>query len=390
MILQKTSLRRPNNSMVGIDDDEMPGGHSRHKTLTILQEFANAANTSLTSDQNKICNKLLHVKNGLHIVTGTPGSGKTHLIRFLAYQYVKANKSVILTATTGAAATRLSSIATTVHYQFRIPTRSNLYPLSIHETDDRYMDIKQADIIIIDELSMLTKTTFDLIVRQIVNITNGTLLDPFIDKAVILIGDLAQLPPVCNHTSEICYNCHITNSIHWLRGKGYQLSYSVRHAKDVGLMEFLTTIRHRQPTTNEIFDSLGMCILDISTAQDYIDTTTTIVCTHREDVQYYNNFAIRKFHMEEDITHIKMKTNALEIPILQHWLDDKRFNEIELIAIGARCMITENIDLTIGAANGAICTVEETTNASEAEVSSIVVRIHSTGKTMTLRRTKHK
>ncbi|MCO5577392.1 hypothetical protein L7F22_031224 [Adiantum nelumboides] len=198
MIIQKTALRRPNEMQTTTTDNEPNTEHHRLKSLVILKEFASVADSTLTHEQKNIYDRLLNATSGLHIVTGTPGSRKTHLIKCLTYGYVKQDRSVILAASIGAAATRLSSIASTVHYQFKIPTRNQLYPLSIHETDDRYIDIKDADVIIINELSMLTKTTFGLVVRQIVNVTGGGLTDPFFEKCHLAWRPRATTPDELN------------------------------------------------------------------------------------------------------------------------------------------------------------------------------------------------
>jgi hypothetical protein len=49
---------------------------------------------------------------------GTFGSGKTFFIRYLTEYYMLLKKKVILTATIGCAASRLSSKASTIHNTF--------------------------------------------------------------------------------------------------------------------------------------------------------------------------------------------------------------------------------------------------------------------------------
>ena len=104
---------------------------------------------------------------------------------------VAQNKTTILCASIGAAATRLSGIPTTIHYQFKVHVCNSQYLLNIHETDERHLAIKEVDAIIINEMSMLTRMTFDLVVRQIINVTNGTLHEPFRHKMLTIFGDLA-------------------------------------------------------------------------------------------------------------------------------------------------------------------------------------------------------
>ena len=139
---------------------------------------------------------------------GTLNSGKSFPIRYMVYDLITSNKSIILIASAWAAATQLSSLASKVHHQFKISTaKSQQYPLSIPLTDIWFLATKEADAIIINEISILTRMTFDMVVWQIVNITDGTMLDPFSNKPLLLFGDLAQLPPVCKYSANLCLSC---------------------------------------------------------------------------------------------------------------------------------------------------------------------------------------
>jgi len=104
-------------------------------------------------------------------------------------------KKVILTATTRFAASRLSSKASTVHNTFRIQCKRYVRPLQ--ELSVEFQILKEADISIIDEMSMMTSTLLQNVetrLRQIENDTN----EPYHSKLVILVGDHAQLPAICH------------------------------------------------------------------------------------------------------------------------------------------------------------------------------------------------
>ena len=242
MILQKLSFVCENppissNTLLSNTSDVL-----RPKMLKLVKEFKELGNAQLADEQSIIFETVLKDSIGMHIISGTPRSGKSFLIRYLSYHFISTNKTVLITASTGTAATRLSSIASTVHYQFKIPVGKYKYPSTIFETDERHFAIKEADAIIIDEFSMLTCNIFNMIVRQLVNVTGGTLLEPFKDKLVLLFGDIAQLPPICEHNTAFCKHCHITSSPYRSMGKVHDMKYSVRHAKDFSFLEFLQII----------------------------------------------------------------------------------------------------------------------------------------------------
>ncbi|KAI5071665.1 hypothetical protein GOP47_0013916 [Adiantum capillus-veneris] len=191
-----------------------------------------------------------------------------------------------------------------------------------------------------------------MVVRQIVNITNGTLLDPFSQKLILIFGDLAQLSPVCHHQEPLCHVCSIQNSAYIAEVTTHNMTFLVRHAADPAYVQFLDTIRVKQPTEQQIAETLSQCVINETELLRVIDDATTPICTHREDVYKYNNLILQKSFSESDIVAIPVKTNALDEPLLQEWLQDKAFHEMDNTAIGARCMITENINLAMRAANG--------------------------------------
>jgi len=45
-------------------------------------------------------------------------------------------------------------------------------------------------------------------------------------------------------------------------------------------------------------------------------------------------------------------TNAKNVEHIQSWVNNKRFNHMQHVALGALVMLIENIDLKVGAANG--------------------------------------
>jgi Ni2+-binding GTPase involved in maturation of urease and hydrogenase len=89
-------------------------------------------------------------------MSGTLGSGKTFFIQYLTEYYMLLKKKVILTTTTRCATSRFSSKASTVHITFHIQCKVYVWPLQ--ELSVEFQILKEADIIIIDKMSMMTST----------------------------------------------------------------------------------------------------------------------------------------------------------------------------------------------------------------------------------------
>src|SRR3990167_8144319 len=98
------------------------------------------------------------------LLTGAAGTGKTYLINEFIRRAKKRRKSIAVTATTGLAATHLNG--TTVHAWSGIGVNDEL-PDRFFQTlgKQRQTLITKADVLIIDEISMLHDYRLDMIER---------------------------------------------------------------------------------------------------------------------------------------------------------------------------------------------------------------------------------
>jgi ATP-dependent exoDNAse (exonuclease V) alpha subunit len=76
-----------------------------------------------------------------------------HVLQVLTQKFRRAGKVVLHCAATGAAAMRMSRWARTAHSLLRIPVRGGQRPYSQRNVE--YWLLQQADLIIVDEYSML-------------------------------------------------------------------------------------------------------------------------------------------------------------------------------------------------------------------------------------------
>lgn len=126
-------------------------------------------------------------------LTGPAGSGKTYVLNQFIKKARKEGMVVAVTATTGLAATHLNG--TTIHAWSGLGVRDELEPGFFENfRKDRKKIIKEADVLVIDEISMLHDFRLDMIddICRQVRKTDA----PFGGLQIIMCGDFFQLPPV--------------------------------------------------------------------------------------------------------------------------------------------------------------------------------------------------
>ena len=180
------------------------------------------------------------VKNGLFILTGGPGTGKTTTINMIIGYFLNQGCEIVLAAPTGRAAKRMTEAtgyeATTIHRLLGVASIPDASGGSAYFQKNAE-DPLEADVIIIDEMSMVDIMLFKALLSAVP-----------VSSRLILVGDASQLPsvgPGCvlndicscdffpmvklekifrqDETSNIVINAHKIN-----RGEHIELSSSIK------------------------------------------------------------------------------------------------------------------------------------------------------------------
>ena len=150
---------------------------------------------------------VLRKTNRSIFLTGKAGTGKS---TFLKYICANTRKKHVVLAPTGIAAVNVGG--QTMHSFFKIPFKpllpddpdiSNITRLRkmLRYTKEKVKLIRELELIIIDEISMVRADIIDFVDR-VLRVFSGNMREPFGGKQLLLVGDIFQLEPVVTHDTR--------------------------------------------------------------------------------------------------------------------------------------------------------------------------------------------
>jgi ATP-dependent DNA helicase PIF1 len=172
-----------------------------------LKELLNETDIVLDDEQKKAVELAFNKKS--FFLTGKAGTGKSTvtniIIKILTKKYGN-EKKIAKTASTGLAASNINGI--TLHSFSSIGVNKGfdkiIEELYYEQNEYRLNRWLYTKILIIDEISMINKDTFELVDQVAKYIFNND--KPFGGLQVIIVGDFSQLPPV---EGKFCFESEI-------------------------------------------------------------------------------------------------------------------------------------------------------------------------------------
>jgi ATP-dependent DNA helicase PIF1 len=284
---------------------------------------------------NKQKNVIQSILNGDTIfLTGSPGTGKSFVLQVIMPKLF--HKNVGITATTGCAAINVGG--TTIHSFFKLKPDTNVSKHIAKLTStkcDTYKKIRDLDILIIDEVSMLDSILCNTISNILKACKNTDKV--FGGIQMIFVGDFFQLPPVTNNF------CFLSSSWIELNPKIIELTELIRQTDDKLFQLILAKLRFGK-LTKQIYD-----ILIKNKEITFTDIKPTKLYPNNVDVDKINQKEIKKLLVNEP-------KSSIFIAYFTKDVNDnlkQKLNEYTIfLCVGSQVMITRNINIENELVNG--------------------------------------
>ncbi|CAF4974012.1 unnamed protein product, partial [Rotaria sp. Silwood1] len=312
------------------------------------------------------------------------GTGKSHLLKCLHYEatkifsrkkHLEPDENIdeihtLITAFTGAAAVNVGGV--TIHSAFGIGTQNNSLNdhLSCDKLNSYRCKLHSLKLLFVDEVSLIQAKLWGAMharLTQIMGIHSNTAI--FGNVGIIAIGDFYQCAPVASSS--------IYSSLLWSDHFEYiELKINERQKTNSSFSQMLNRIRKlkkKEDMSKEDRDSLEKC------HQRYLHKEY-----HSESLHLFAKNIQVDAHNEEMIekictnirTFYEVNRNDKEIKQNES-KHTKKINKSLRLAKNARVMITKNICVNDGLANGVTGRIVEFVENNNAHVSHIIIKCDS-------------
>lgn len=244
-------------------------------------------------------------------LTGKAGTGKS---TFLKYICANTKKKHIVLAPTGIAAVNVGG--QTMHSFFKIPFKpllpddpdiANITRLRkmLRYTKEKVKLIRELDLIIIDEISMVRADVIDFVDR-VLRVYSGNMREPFGGKQLLLVGDIFQLEPVVTHDMRDILRRYYKNFFFFNARAFAQINLvsvelkKIYRQTDSDFISLLDRVRVNRATSNDIARLNQRCNPDY---QEVNETFAITLATRRDTVDSINDEHMKALKTPEYTYH---------------------------------------------------------------------------------------
>ncbi len=226
------------------------------------------------------------------LLTGAAGSGKTYLLNRFIAQAKERGLGVAITASTGIAATHLGG--RTIHSWAGIGIKESLTKKDLQKISKRSYLKKQfegTDILIIDEISMLSAEHLDMVNLVCQSLKKNTLA--FGGLQIILSGDFFQLQPIAAAESKARF---VYYSQVWPEMDLRVCYLEEQHRQNDADLDFVLNALREAQADCKVKEILGQRLIKEENSQ----ATALRLYTHNLDVDRINHLELAKIKDEEE------------------------------------------------------------------------------------------
>jgi len=291
-------------------------------------------NISLDENQLNAVKAITNTDDNRDIaLMGKAGTGKTTIIKSAIKIMQTNNIKFICIGSTGKAAIAIDGV--TAHSIFNIPLQilDPHYQLSPFRHNENI--ILKADVIIIDEISMMRVDTFHCVMEYITDLEHTYGYRP----KIIVVGDFGQLPPVINKDDQPVLRKYYGNkvyafeSLHWDMFEIVNL-FTIYRQTDDTWTTLLNNIRQRQKLS-ETLATINKKVMQNPTRNDLVKNKMVYLSGTNKQVNDVNSFMLDTID-EQPETFTAIITGKGVKP------EDCNIEMFLTLKAGARVLLTRN------------------------------------------------
>ena len=293
-------------------------------------------------------NALKILENSNLFITGGAGSGKTTLTRSIIEHAHTHAKKVASLASTGMAATLIGG--QTLHSFFDLGIANSQEELErngkLECSKKIHKLIQSMDLIVIDEISMVSASVLDMIRLR--------LLQAEFNGKLVVIGDFLQLPPVVRGNETIYF---AFESPSWER-----FAFETIHLKgsfrthEEEFLNLLEKVRHASVEEQEVV-SLDALIRPLPEDK----STITLLYGKNISAQNHNRAQLAHLHGDEvEVSpYITIHDKKMQDRDVERFMSESRIEPIMVLKVGAPILFTRNAWNYYNGERGRITSIEE-------------------------------
>ncbi len=258
------------------------------------------------------------MKTGANVfLTGKAGTGKSFVTDLFTAWAEEKDKNILICAPTGIAALNIGGA--TIHRTFKLPINYVSDSSHLYSSNEGRALIEAADIVLIDEVSMLRADTFSHVEYKMrESALSGS---AFGGKQIIVLGDFYQLPPVINNEERADLKSHFGGHYAFecqawkdAKFKMIELDEVVRQS-DLEFVDALNSIREKNVHSNK---SLGY--VNHNSNGDLMENDVVTLCFTNKVAEQINKKELAKIETlpVEFIASVSGTVKESEKPVPEH------------------------------------------------------------------------